>query len=67
VGTKEDIKEAADTGGSICAIANPLHRGGRSIAIRVARELGLETVGFLMMYTPYREKLARRPDNGRRG
>ncbi len=50
VGTKDDIKACADLGVSIIRIAT--HCTEADIAIQhfgLARELGLETVGFLMM------------------
>lgn len=47
VGTKEDIKEAQDNGGSICRIATHCTEADVSIQhFGLARELGLETVGF---------------------
>ena len=50
VGTKDDIKEAQDNGGSICRIATHCTEADVSIQhFGLARELGLETVGFLMM------------------
>src|SRR5580704_10744882 len=50
VGTKEDIKEAQDNGGSICRIATHCTEADVSIQhFGLARELGMETVGFLMM------------------
>ena len=60
VGTKDDIKEAADNGGSICRIATHCTEADMSIQhFALARELGLETVGFLMMaHTIPPEKLA---------
>jgi 4-hydroxy 2-oxovalerate aldolase len=60
VGTKEDIKEAQDNGGSICRIATHCTEADVSIQhFGLARELGLETVGFLMMaHTTPPEKLA---------
>src|SRR5271170_8278660 len=60
VGTKEDIKQAQDNGGSICRIATHCTDGDVSIQhFGLARELGLETVGFLMMaHTIPPEKLA---------
>ena len=60
VGTKEDIKEAQDNGGSICRIATHCTEADVSIQhFGLARELGLETVGFLMMaHTISPEKLA---------
>jgi 4-hydroxy 2-oxovalerate aldolase len=50
VGTKEDIRFVADAGVSVVRIAT--HCTEADIAIqhfRIARDLGLETVGFLMM------------------
>ena len=60
VGTKEDIKEAQNNGGSICRIATHCTEADVSIQhFGLARELGLETVGFLMMsHTITPEKLA---------
>lgn len=60
VGTKDDIKEAQDNGGSICRIATHCTEADVSIQhFGLARELGLETVGFLMMaHTIAPEKLA---------
>lgn len=60
VGTKDDIKEAQDNGGSICRIATHCTEADVSIQhFGLARELGLETVGFLMMaHTISPEKLA---------
>ncbi|OBK94684.1 4-hydroxy-2-oxovalerate aldolase, partial [Mycobacterium asiaticum] len=60
VGTKEDIKQAQDNGGSICRIATHCTEADVSIQhFGLARELGLETVGFLMMaHTIPPEKLA---------
>ncbi len=60
VGTKEDIKEAQNNGGSICRIATHCTEADVSIQhFGLARELGLETVGFLMMsHTIAPEKLA---------
>lgn len=60
VGTKDDIKEARDNGGSICRIATHCTEADVSIQhFGLARELGLETVGFLMMaHTIAPEKLA---------
>ena len=50
VGTKEDIIEAQGNGGSICRIATHCTEADVSIQhFGLARELGLETVGFLMM------------------
>src|ERR1700738_120099 len=53
VGTKEDIIEAQGNGGSICRDAP--HRTQADVSIQhfgLAREQGLETVGFLMMAPP---------------
>src|SRR4029077_6435116 len=50
VGTKEDIKEAQNNGGSLCLHAP--HGTEADVSIQpfgLCRELGLETVGFLMM------------------
>ena len=60
LGTKEDIKEAQGNGGSICRIATHCTEADVSIQhFGLARELGLETVGFLMMsHTVSPEKLA---------
>ena len=60
VGTKDDIKEAQNNGGSICRIATHCTEADVSIQhFGLARELGLETVGFLMMsHTISPEKLA---------
>ena len=50
VGTKDDIRAAQDNGGSICRIATHCTEADVSIQhFGLARELGLETVGFLMM------------------
>ena len=50
VGTKDDIREAQDNGGSICRIATHCTEADVSEQhFSLARELGLETVGFLMM------------------
>jgi 4-hydroxy 2-oxovalerate aldolase len=50
VGTKEDIKEAQNNGGSICRIATHCTEADISVQhFKVARSIGLETVGFLMM------------------
>ncbi|MEO3784667.1 4-hydroxy-2-oxovalerate aldolase [Actinocorallia sp. B10E7] len=50
VGVKDDIREAADNGGSICRIATHCTEADVSIQhFGLARDLGLETVGFLMM------------------
>ncbi|OOK76060.1 HMGL-like family protein [Mycobacterium kansasii] len=63
VGTKDDIKEAQDNGGSICRIATHCTEADVSIQhFGLARELGLETVGFLMMaHTIPRRSWPRRP------
>jgi 4-hydroxy 2-oxovalerate aldolase len=60
VGTKEDIKEAQDNGGEICRVATHCTEADVSRQhFGLARELGLETVGFLMMaHTISPEKLA---------
>ena len=60
LGTKDDIKEAQQNGGSICRIATHCTEADVSIQhFGLARELGLETVGFLMMaHTTPPEKLA---------
>jgi len=60
LGTKDDIKEAQQNGGSICRIATHCTEADVSIQhFGLARELGLETVGFLMMaHTIPPEKLA---------
>ncbi|MFF2732440.1 4-hydroxy-2-oxovalerate aldolase [Streptomyces sp. NPDC058008] len=50
LGTQDDIREAADNGASLCRVAT--HCTEADIAVQhfgLARELGLETVGFLMM------------------
>lgn len=61
VGTKEDIIEAQGNGGSICRIATHCTEADVSIQhFGLARERGLETVGFLMMsHTISPEKLAK--------
>ncbi|RVW00801.1 4-hydroxy-2-oxovalerate aldolase [Rhodococcus xishaensis] len=60
VGVKEDIVEAQDNGASICRIAT--HCTEADVAIQhfgLARDRGLETVGFLMMaHTVTPEKLS---------
>lgn len=60
VATKEDMKEAQGNGGVICRIATHCTEADVSIQhFGLARELGLETVGFLMMaHTVTPEKLA---------
>jgi 4-hydroxy 2-oxovalerate aldolase len=61
VGVKDDIKIAQDNGASICRIATHCTEADISVQhFRLARELGLETVGFLMMSHSQRpEMLAR--------
>jgi 4-hydroxy 2-oxovalerate aldolase len=61
LGTKEDIVEAQDNGASICRIATHCTEADVSIQhFGLARERGLETVGFLMMaHTIPPEKLAK--------
>src|SRR6476659_8920870 len=50
VGTKDDIRAAQDNGGQICRIATHCTEADTSIQhFGLARELGLETGGFLMM------------------
>lgn len=50
VGVKDDIRESADNGASVCRIATHCTEADVSIQhFGLARELGLETVGFLMM------------------
>jgi 4-hydroxy 2-oxovalerate aldolase len=50
VGTKDDIRAAQDNGGQICRIATHSTEADTSRQhFGLARELGLETVGFLMM------------------
>ncbi|MGN6609065.1 MAG: 4-hydroxy-2-oxovalerate aldolase [Jatrophihabitans sp.] len=50
VGVKDDIRIAQDNGASICRIATHCTEADISIQhFGLARELGLETVGFLMM------------------
>ncbi|MFE3543169.1 4-hydroxy-2-oxovalerate aldolase [Nocardia sp. NPDC059177] len=50
VGIKEDIKIAQDNGASICRVATHCTEADVSVQhFGYARELGLETVGFLMM------------------
>jgi 4-hydroxy 2-oxovalerate aldolase len=61
VGTKDDIRQAQDNGGSICRIATHCTEADVSREhFGFARESGLETVGFLMMaHTIPPEKLAK--------
>ncbi|CAM2919309.1 4-hydroxy-2-oxovalerate aldolase [Skermania piniformis] len=61
VGVKEDIKISQDNGASICRIATHCTEADVSIQhFGLARELGLETVGFLMMsHSQPPEKLAK--------
>ena len=50
VGITDDIRQAADNGASICRIATHCTEADISIQhFKVARSIGLETVGFLMM------------------
>jgi 4-hydroxy 2-oxovalerate aldolase len=50
IGVKDDIVAARDLGARICRIATHCSEADISIQhFRLARELGLETVGFLMM------------------
>jgi 4-hydroxy 2-oxovalerate aldolase len=50
VGTKDDIRAAQDNGGQICRIATHCTEADTSQQhFTLARERGLETVGFLMM------------------
>ncbi|MCV7314463.1 4-hydroxy-2-oxovalerate aldolase [Mycolicibacillus parakoreensis] len=60
VGTVDDIKQAQDNGGQICRIATHCTEADVSRQhFGKAREMGLETVGFLMMaHTLAPEKLA---------
>lgn len=61
LGVKDDIRAARDSGAGICRIAT--HCTEADIAVQhfgLARELGLETVGFLMMaHSTSPENLAR--------
>lgn len=61
LGTKDDIRAAQDNGGQICRIAT--HCTEADVAIQhfgLCRDLGLETVGFLMMaHTQTPEVLAK--------
>ncbi|MFF8596481.1 4-hydroxy-2-oxovalerate aldolase [Streptomyces sp. NPDC015220] len=50
LGIQDDIREAADNGAAICRIATHCTEADISVQhFGLARELGLETVGFLMM------------------
>ncbi|RNL60009.1 4-hydroxy-2-oxovalerate aldolase [Nocardioides marmoriginsengisoli] len=50
VGIKDDIRMAQDNGGSICRIATHCTEADTTEQhFKLARDLGLETVGFLMM------------------
>ena len=50
LGTTDDIRLAADNGASVCRIATHCTEADISIQhFKVARSIGLETVGFLMM------------------
>jgi 4-hydroxy 2-oxovalerate aldolase len=50
VGITDDIRQAADNGASVCRIATHCTEADISIQhFTVARDIGLETVGFLMM------------------
>ncbi|WP_100497430.1 4-hydroxy-2-oxovalerate aldolase [Geodermatophilus chilensis] len=50
LGTRDDIREAAGNGASICRIATHCTEADISVQhFGLARDLGLETVGFLMM------------------
>jgi 4-hydroxy 2-oxovalerate aldolase len=61
LGTKDDIRAAQDAGGVICRIATHCTEADVSRQhFGLARELGLETVGFLMMsHTISPEELAK--------
>jgi 4-hydroxy 2-oxovalerate aldolase len=61
LGTKDDIRAAQDAGGQICRIATHCTEADVSRQhFGLARELGLETVGFLMMsHSTTPEELAR--------
>jgi 4-hydroxy 2-oxovalerate aldolase len=61
LGTKDDIRAAQDAGGQICRIATHCTEADVSRQhFGLARELGLETVGFLMMsHSATPEELAR--------
>lgn len=60
VGLKDDIKKSMDNGGTVCRIATHCTEADVSIQhFTYARDIGLETVGFLMMsHTQSPEKLA---------
>src|SRR5580698_1792643 len=50
LGTTDDIRQASDNGASVCRIATHCTEADISIQhLKVARSIGLETVGFLMM------------------
>jgi 4-hydroxy 2-oxovalerate aldolase len=61
LGTKDDIRAAQDNGGQICRIATHCTEADTSVQhFGLCRELGLETVGFLMMgHTQSPEYLAK--------
>ena len=61
LGTKDDIRAAQDAGGQICRIATHCTEADVSVQhFGLARELELETVGFLMMsHSTSPENLAR--------
>ncbi|MCW4355687.1 4-hydroxy-2-oxovalerate aldolase [Hoyosella sp. YIM 151337] len=61
VGTNDDIRAAHDNGAAICRIATHCTEADTSVQhFGTARDLGLETVGFLMMsHTQPPEKLAK--------
>ena len=61
LGVQSDIREAADNGASICRIATHCTEADISVQhFGLARDLGLETVGFLMMsHSQSPEALAR--------
>jgi 4-hydroxy 2-oxovalerate aldolase len=69
VGTTDDIRQAADNGASICRIATHCTEADISIQhFGLARSIGLETVGFLMMAHSQPPEVAREAgaDHGRR-